>query len=402
MESAGTSRNKELTILKAIGIIVVVSCHLGTSIFNLINLPIRSIGELFPEYSYHMPLFIFTSGYFYKRIYESDLPKLAKKRFAAIKKYINCNLFYFVLCFALINLGLYEKHIKFTLKSLFVEPFLGGFQFYFNGPAWFVPFLFLLQISYIIIRKIVGSKFPSFSNKSDTTLKKEGILLAALIITGFIAVGASELCPVSNGKVNALQSFTRILFGLQFFQLGFIYKQFIEKNIKLSLKSFLLVITCKLAILMLFGYYTFSLRIIKFNGNIVLPAIVSVLGIAYCLHLAKFLMKITTQANSKLGAAISTTICTIGDNTWSIMMHHLLVKWSLGKIYDMAFMPDDLVPIAEYLITPILCVLLPLLFVRLYQHFINFEFTDLIKIKKIQPKLNALAPIIKSKFRFKF
>ncbi|MGM9533670.1 MAG: acyltransferase family protein [Intestinibacter sp.] len=378
MESAVTSRNKELTILKAIGIIVVVSCHIGTSIFSLINLPIISIGELFPEYSYHMPLFVFTSGYFYKRIYESDIPKLAQKRFTAIKKYINSNLFYFLLCFVLINLGLYEKHIKFTLKSLFVEPFLGGFQFYFNGPAWFVPFLFLLQISYVIIRKAVALKFPSFSNKSDTTLKQESIFLAALIITGFIAVVASELYPVSNNKINALQSFIRILFGLQFFQLGFIYKQFIEKNIKLSLKSFLLVITCKLAILMLFGYYTFSLRIIKFNGHIVLPVVVSVLGIAYCLHLAKFLIKITTQASSKLGAAICTTICTIGDNTWSIMMHHLLVKWSLGKIYDMRFMPDALVPIADYLITPVLCVLLPLLFVLLYRRFINFEFTDLI------------------------
>lgn len=378
MEIATSSRNKELTIFKALGIILVVSCHIGKSVFSLINLPIITGGELFPEYSYHMPLFVFTSGYFYKRIYESNIPKLVKKRFKTIKKYTNCNFFYFLLCFVLINLGLYKKHIRFTLKSLFVEPFLGGFQFYFNGPAWFVPFLFLLQISYVSIRKMVGLKFASFNDKFETTIKQECILLAALIITGFAAVGASELCPVANGEVTPLQSFIRILFGLQFFQLGFIYRQFIEKNIKLSLKSFLFVIIFKLAIFELFGYYTFSLRIIEFNGHIVLPIISSVLGIAYCLHLAKFLMKITNEASSKLGEVI----CTIGDNTWSIMMHHLLVKWSLGKIFDMGFMPEALVSLSNYVVTPVLCVLLPLIFARLYQRFSNFEFTDLIKIKK--------------------
>ena len=59
------SRNIELTVLKALGIIVVVSCHSGVNLFNMIGIPISLTTELFPEYSYHMPLFIFASGYFY-------------------------------------------------------------------------------------------------------------------------------------------------------------------------------------------------------------------------------------------------------------------------------------------------------------------------------------------------
>ena len=52
------SRNIELTVLKALGIIVVVSCHSGVNLFNMIGIPISLTTELFPEYSYHMPLFI--------------------------------------------------------------------------------------------------------------------------------------------------------------------------------------------------------------------------------------------------------------------------------------------------------------------------------------------------------
>ena len=118
------SRNIELTILKALGIIVVVSSHLGINLFNIIGIPISPTTELFPEYSYHIPLFIFASGYFYKPIYESNLLALGIKRFPSIIKYAKCNLFYFFLCFFLINFGFLPMDMDFTLKSLLIEPFL--------------------------------------------------------------------------------------------------------------------------------------------------------------------------------------------------------------------------------------------------------------------------------------
>lgn len=41
-------RNIELTVLKALGILVVVSCHLGVNILNIIGIPISTTTELFP------------------------------------------------------------------------------------------------------------------------------------------------------------------------------------------------------------------------------------------------------------------------------------------------------------------------------------------------------------------
>lgn len=372
------NRNIELTILKALGIIVVVSCHSSINIFNIIGIPISLTTELFPEYSYHMPLFIFASGYFYKRIYESNLLDLSIKRFQSIIKYTKCNLFYFLLCFILINLGLLSRDIEFTFKSLFIEPFLGGFQFYFNGPGWFVPFLFLLQIFFTAIRKIIGLKYNSFRCNFDTDLKQESIFLITLIIIGFISTSISNVYPVINDNVNILQSFLRTLFGLQFFQLGFFYKEFVEKKVKFSSISFLLVVVCKAIIYLMFGYYTFSLRTIKFNNHCILPFVVSVLGIVYCLHLTKFIIKVGNKISSK----IISILCIIGDNTWSIMMHHLFIKWCLSGIYDLNFVSDKFFEVGNYLISPILCILLPILFTYLSNSQLN---------RKIKPDFIKMA-----------
>lgn len=61
----GVKENRELRVLSAIGIILVVSGHLGYNLFD--------IGGLFPYYSFHVFLFLFVSGYFYKREEEEQI-----------------------------------------------------------------------------------------------------------------------------------------------------------------------------------------------------------------------------------------------------------------------------------------------------------------------------------------
>lgn len=350
--------NIELTILKALGIIAVVSCHIGFNIFNILGIPLSKTVELFPEYSYHMPLFIFASGYFYKRIYECNLLHLIKKRFSSLIKYTKCNLFYFILCFILINTGILSRKVNFNIHSLFIEPFLGGFQFYFNGPGWFVPFLFILQVSFSGLRKALR-----FKNESSN-LKHESLFLIALTVIGVVSTSTANTYPVLNDNVNIMHSILRVLFGLQFFQLGFFYKEFIEKNFKLTTISFLLVLALKTIIHIIFGPYTFSLRTNLFNGLTLLPTITSILGILYCLHLTKFIISFSSHHAPK----IINTLCIIGNNTWSIMMHHLLVKWCLLKIYNLSIIPDTLTTVGTYLISPILCILLPVLFANFYEN----------------------------------
>ena len=55
----GHYENKEFRILSAIGMILVVAGHLGFNVFD--------VGGLFPYYSFHVFIFLFVSGYFYKK-----------------------------------------------------------------------------------------------------------------------------------------------------------------------------------------------------------------------------------------------------------------------------------------------------------------------------------------------
>lgn len=373
-----SDRNIRLTILKAIGIIAVISCHLGKNIFKAIGVPIFNNGELFPEYSYQIPLFIFASGYFYKSRYKDNILDLAKKRLSLIKDYFNINIFYFILSFILVNIGLLNRNIDFNIKSLLVEPFLGGFQFYFNGPGWFVPFIFLLQIIFCISRKLIKSK-----DELNLNFNKEFFVLLIFIFVGFISTYLCTLYPIENDNVTILHSFLRVLFGLQFFQLGYFYRHFIERNINYSFKSFLLLVGIKIVFISIFGNYTFSLRTLKFENMILLPLFVSILGIVYTLYLTEFIVKIFNKENSKFIKIMSI----IGENTWSIMMHHLLVKWCLLKIYNLSFMPDFAENIGTYFLSPVLCILIPIGFSELYKYITRREYKD--KYKNEYEKASA-------------
>ena len=57
--------NREFRVLSAVGIILVVAGHLGYNLFDL--------GGLFPYYSFHVFLFLFVSGYFYKKEAEENI-----------------------------------------------------------------------------------------------------------------------------------------------------------------------------------------------------------------------------------------------------------------------------------------------------------------------------------------
>ena len=60
-----TEENRQFRILSALGIIFVVAGHLGYGVFDL--------GGVFPYYSFHVYIFLFVSGYFYKDEAEKNI-----------------------------------------------------------------------------------------------------------------------------------------------------------------------------------------------------------------------------------------------------------------------------------------------------------------------------------------
>ena len=62
---AAEKENRQFRILSALGIIFVVAGHLGYNVFEL--------GGLFPYYSFHVFIFLFVAGYFYKEEAETNI-----------------------------------------------------------------------------------------------------------------------------------------------------------------------------------------------------------------------------------------------------------------------------------------------------------------------------------------
>lgn len=94
-----TKENRQFRILSALGIIFVVAGHLGYDVFT--------VGGLFPYYSFHVFIFLFVSGYFYKEEAEEDMAGyIWGKCVTLLFPYFLWNLFYGVAAQVLRRTGL--------------------------------------------------------------------------------------------------------------------------------------------------------------------------------------------------------------------------------------------------------------------------------------------------------
>ena len=143
--------NKKMMILSCIGIIIVVLGHTGNS-FKLAS-------DIFPYYSFHMALFVFISGYFYDNKYEKNIfgkdGYIQKKVKKMIIPYFIWNLIYGIIVNLFKKLNIITYGEKINIYSYFIKPWTTGHQYILNIASWFVLALFLVNISYIIVRKVM-------------------------------------------------------------------------------------------------------------------------------------------------------------------------------------------------------------------------------------------------------
>jgi polysaccharide biosynthesis protein PslL len=135
------SRLAYIDIARGIGILLVVLGHtLAEANYHVQNSSVLFLGRLI--YSFHMPLFFFLSGMFFK----SDLPFLdvLKRRFDSILKPYLFTLFmvYFVSVFYDKNLGLTTAVVR-IIKALYGNSYY--LELYWSQ-LWFLPVLFAVSI----------------------------------------------------------------------------------------------------------------------------------------------------------------------------------------------------------------------------------------------------------------
>lgn len=296
--------NGQFRILSAFGIILVVLGHLG---YNLLD-----IGGLFPYYSFHVFIFLFVSGYFYRDDAEDNIPKyIVRKCSTLLAPYFIWNLFYGILAQILHGAGfLLGETLSF--KTLFLSPFIDGHQFSYNFSAWFVPALFLVEVINVVMRKILGFLH----------LKNEWLILAGCLVLGMVTIRLAI-----GGHVWGLYKLPgRLLLMMPGFQMGRVYRKKLEKHDTLPDGLYLLIVIGLQVLLSIFcaGLAFGVVWVTSFANGPVVPYLTVITGIAFWLRISRIVSRLPV---------VSERLIYIGRNTYTIMMHHIAVFVLVNGIF---------------------------------------------------------------------
>ncbi|MBR5578642.1 MAG: acyltransferase family protein [Lachnospiraceae bacterium] len=293
-------------ILSALAIIFVVAGHADFGVFD--------VAGMFPYYSFHVGVFVFISGYFYRE--ENELQMIAyikRKAMHLLLPYYLWNLFYGVLTTVLRGAG-FSIGSPISLYNFFLEPFLGGHQYGLNFAAWFVPVLFLLELINVLGRKILGW----------LGLKKEGIIFVLSLVAGMITVVLSQ-----RGSVwGYYRHIGCLLFLFPVLQAGSFYKNVLKEKIENISYGYYFLIICSIQFIVLLatgGRVAYSsVWCSGFLYGPLVPYITTFLGIGFWLGISRILAE-----NFKKG----TWLYLIGEHSFDIMMHHVLGFFILNTIF---------------------------------------------------------------------
>lgn len=299
--------NYQFKILYFFGILFIVACHCS---YGGISLGY----EWFYPGAFHLALFAFGSGYFYKTSSEDHILAYIWKKF----KHLMVPVLLWNAAYGVILQVL--RHNKFmfgediTLYNLFIAPLINGHRFALDFPIWYVFPLFVVQTVTVLLRKPL-SKHEKVN---------DWVVLAISLIIGFAAAYAGRIGWNRNLKL----LFVRAGYLFPFYQLAIVYKNKWEKHDKLNnLAYFGIIFALQLMVIAKYKttiYYTLAWAIGFDKGTIFTPTIVAVLGIAFWLRVCRIITPILQK---------SRLVMMIADHTDAVMTHHIFSFFLLNTAY---------------------------------------------------------------------
>ena len=315
----------QFKLLYAIGTIIVLCDHCRGA-FTLLD-------NWFPYGTFHLGIFVFSSGYFYKSQYDkTPLKFIVKKAKSLILPLYAWNLFYALVTIIITAAGFHLGSAEVNLYQIFIAPWFNGQQFVLNLGGWFVPPLFLSQGVITLIRFLL--------------IKRDGFAKDLFVLFLCFLIGCYGVYLSNNGFVtqnNWRLLATRTMYFLPFYSLGYFYHIYLKKYMsKISNELMLGCIfgTSYLLILLHNGVFWFTLSSSNFRGtNPIIVYVEGIIGIAFWVRISKIL-------EPALGK--KKTVLMIADNSYSIMINQfagfMLVKgffaflhqyFGLISIFDM-------------------------------------------------------------------
>lgn len=291
-------RNKQLDIMLAIGIVFVLMGHSHQPSFLF-----------YPAYAFHMGLFFFISGFFFKP--RNDLvgkaELIAKKIKTQLVPYALLLILFGVLTQILRHFGL-NLGTEMNMDSLFYGTFARADQFHLYLSAWFLLTLFLVNVFAILVYRQEhqfnwGVQILAF------------IGLYFLLEMGRKDYGDWHLQLIRSG------------YGLFFFGLGYLFKVYEEYLRTLLLKP-VVIVGLFLVVNLLnvnFGNISYSILLGNIGNEWLLVPIFSTICIILLIYIVAHFFSQITQDDS--------WVLVIGRSTFTIMVWHFVAFLLLNIIF---------------------------------------------------------------------
>jgi fucose 4-O-acetylase-like acetyltransferase len=305
MDKKLSIRDNYIDIVKAIGIISIVigHCCWKTSKLKLL------IGPF--VYSYHLMIFMFISGYLfnYKKYFDDEEYKykyIGNQFLKMSKIYFMYNLFFCLLHNIFVKINIIDSNY-YTIGLFFTNVF-NGLTFSTSETLlcafWFIPVM--------LIAKII------FSWSLRYTKNKNKYIIMFMILFGMLGI---LLC---YKKIVLSYRFQISILSVFFMYLGLIFKK-MYNSLNIYIYSYGFIPAS--IIIYLINYISKSNVELSVNEiiNPILFFVISIVGIYFCLSLAKVLSKLKN---------ISKSISIIGKNSLHIMALHFLIFKIIDVLYS--------------------------------------------------------------------
>ena len=301
--SLSHSENLTFRALYLIAIVLVVDGH--TTLDDMFGM-----GDLFRYYSFHLMLFAFGSGYFFRMRggFLSDTAARAKR--LLIPLYV-WNVIYGLGAAVLRRYGGFEMGESLNAYTLLLAPITDGEHFAWNLGSWFVFPLFLSQVIYGLLRRA-----------AKLWKDREAVTFLVCLVLGSAAV---ELCAAQRQDVLPLY-LMRTLILLPGYAGGQLYRRVLEKRDTLRTVPYLLIVVVARALLCVryenLAYLLSSCTYFTCGAFGVYAG--GALAIAFYLRIARLIAPFMKKSRLALYAS---------RHTFDIMMHHLMGYFALNSVF---------------------------------------------------------------------
>lgn len=292
--------------MRALAIILMVYGHYG-------SLPVTEVLEFyFPLYSFHMPLFLFVSGYLFRDIEGRDYGRFVwKKTLHIALPLIGWNIIYagIVTLLDWRNVTDFLPPIEqvWTFHNLFVEPFICGHQYLLNLATWFAGMLYVALLVYGLLH-VALKRLPDWA------------MLLVYLVIGVLGLWGARL-PHAYWVMVPLHV-SQALFYIHF---GRCFRRYAEPLLaRFDQRMVLFALLALWFAVLRLGHVPYMLVFMNYGGQVFIPLLAAAVG---CMFWKTLSDRIAWYVRPNRLEEI------ISASTWQIMTHHLFVRFLLNWVF---------------------------------------------------------------------